>query len=75
LVHSIIGIRDPTHPDRGDGVVPLESARWPAGDEELIPGGHDLHAEPATVLALKRILLERLERTHHLDEKHASRGG
>lgn len=72
LVHSIIGIRDPTHPDRGDGVVPLDSARWPAGDEQFIPGGHDLHAEPATVLALKRILLKRLGRTHYLDGKDDS---
>lgn len=66
-IHSIIGIRDPSHPEEGDGIVSLESARWPAGSEVHIPGGHELHGEPATTLELKRILLERLDRLRSTD--------
>lgn len=61
-VHSIIGIRHASRPDAGDGVVSLESARWPAGSEVRVAGGHDLHVEPATILVLKQILLDRLTR-------------
>ncbi|MCC8363700.1 alpha/beta hydrolase [Lysobacter sp. A6] len=59
---SLIGIVDPDHPERGDGVVPLESQAWPGAKEVRIRGDHHLQAEPATVAALKRILLDRLAR-------------
>lgn len=62
-IHSIIGIRDADRPEEGDGIVTLESARWPTGSETLIPGSHELHGDPATTLILKQILLDRLERT------------
>jgi len=61
-IHSIIGIHDRNHPERGDGVVPLASASWPAGSTDLIDGGHNLQTRPATIAVLKRILLERLGR-------------
>lgn len=59
-IHSIIGIRDRNHPERGDGVVPLASASWPEGSTDLVDGGHNLQTRPATIAVLKRILLERL---------------
>lgn len=61
-VHSIIGIANPDRPEDGDGIVPLDSARWNAGAEHLVPGDHELHRDPATALIIKRILLERLDR-------------
>jgi pimeloyl-ACP methyl ester carboxylesterase len=61
-VHSIIGVRDPRHPERGDGVVALDSATWPQGSHYEVPGDHAVHAAPATVLLVKRLLLERLQR-------------
>lgn len=60
-IHSIIGIKDHAHPERGDGVVLLESASWPQGSTHLVDGEHDLQTEPATIDILKRILLDRLE--------------
>jgi pimeloyl-ACP methyl ester carboxylesterase len=62
-VHSIIGIRNPDRPEEGDGIVPLDSARWPDGTEQRVPGGHDLHRDPATALIIKQILLDRLNRS------------
>jgi hypothetical protein len=59
---SLIGIVDPDHPERGDGVVPLESQQWPGAKEIRIRGDHHLQEEPATVGALKQILLDRLDR-------------
>lgn len=61
-VHSIIGIKDPRHREAGDGVVSLESASWPGGETHLVEGDHGVHATPKTVLIIKRILLERIER-------------
>lgn len=61
-IHSIIGIQNPDRPEDGDGIVPLESARWTAGTEHLVPGDHELHREPATALLIKQVLLERLDR-------------
>jgi pimeloyl-ACP methyl ester carboxylesterase len=61
-VHSIIGIKNPAAPERGDGIVPLASARWPVGSEDLVESGHDLQSRAGTILVLKRILLERLKR-------------
>ena len=61
-IHSIIGVRDPDHPARGDGIVSLDSATWPAGSVDHVAAGHDLQAAPATISILKRILLDRLER-------------
>src|SRR5690606_27017000 len=61
-IHSIAGVLDPADPAAGDGVVSLESARWPVGSVQQIVAGHDLQNAPATILALKRILLERIAR-------------
>lgn len=61
-VHSIIGIRDQDRPERGDGVVTLDSASWPVGTVDYVPGAHDLQNEAATITVLKKILLERLAR-------------
>ncbi|MDZ4325893.1 MAG: hypothetical protein U1A73_12905 [Pseudomonas sp.] len=58
--HSVIGIVDPALPAKGDGVVSLESASWPADAEYRIEGGHNLHTVPETILTLKGILLARL---------------
>lgn len=41
-IHSIIGIKDRAHPERGDGAVSLESASWPQGSTHLVDGEHDL---------------------------------
>lgn len=51
-----------SRPEDGDGIVPLDSARWPTGTETLLRGDHELHREPATTLIIKQILLERLDR-------------
>ena len=59
-IHSIIGILDPEHPQRGDGVVSLESASWPDSADHRIGGSHDLQTLPETVTVLKRILLAML---------------
>ena len=61
-IHSIIGIRDKDAPEKGDGIVPLESAQWPQGSENRVRGGHDVQDEPETIKLLKGILLERLRR-------------
>lgn len=63
VAYSIIGIADPRHPERGDGVVPLESAQWPQSIELRVHAGHSAQDHPETVTALKRILLDRLVRT------------
>ena len=61
-IHSIIGIRDEDAPEKGDGIVPLESAQWPQGSEKRVRGGHDVQDEPETIKLLKEILLGRLRR-------------
>ena len=63
VAYSIIAIADPAHPERGDGVVPLESSRWAGSTELRIHADHAAQDHPATVAALKRILLDRLART------------
>lgn len=60
--HSIIGIKDPRHPENGDGIVSLESASWPAVETHYVRGDHAIHGAPKTVLLIKRILLDRLAR-------------
>lgn len=67
-IHSIIGIQNPDRPEDGDGIVRLDSARWTAGTEQLVPGDHELHRDPATALIIKRILLERLDRLRMVAE-------
>ena len=62
LIHSIVGVQDPSNPAAGDGVVSLESASWPAGSMYQVVARHDLQDAPATISILKRILLDRLER-------------
>ncbi|MGY0799603.1 esterase/lipase family protein [Lysobacter sp. A286] len=59
-IHSIVGIQDPARPEKGDGVVSLESATWTAGSVDHVTAGHDLQTEPATISILKRILLKRI---------------
>lgn len=62
VAYSIIAIADPVHPEEGDGVVPLESARWPGSTELRVQADHSAQDHPATVAELKRILLDRLAR-------------
>jgi pimeloyl-ACP methyl ester carboxylesterase len=58
--HSIIGDRGRNDaPDGGDGIVPYRSAHFPGADsEKIVPSGHDMHAHPAGVREVARILRE-----------------
>lgn len=67
-IHSIVGIRNPRRPERGDGIVSLASATWPAGAVHHVTAGHDLQSTPATISILKRILLDRLQRQGDLTQ-------
>ena len=71
--HSIIGVVAPSHTmwerllgvgdEKGDGVVPYESAHLDDAESELIvPADHfHVHQHPLAVLEIRRILLEHAE--------------
>lgn len=58
--HSLIGIKDPQHRAKGDGLVSTESAEWPGSDTHYLVGSHTLHRTPEAISIIKRILLDRL---------------
>ena len=64
--HSIIGnaTKATTPNQMSDGIVPYASSHLAgAQSEKVFKGGHSIHAEPETILELRRILHE------HLDKK------